>query len=117
MEAVWSQIRPDETSGLIWFQTVCHSDVISERIFKNDDFEKIKKLTDDKKISEHAKSLYRDQMSMQGMLGLNFYGFMKPYIAKLNLTLVKLHARIQRGRGPVQTGGLPLKNQKNIGFL
>ena len=37
-----------------------------------------KKLADDKKtckISEHAKSLYRDQMSMQGMLVLNFYGF------------------------------------------
>ena len=56
-------------------------------------------MADDKNITQHAKSLYRDQMSMQGMLVLNFYGFMKPNITKLNLTLV-MHVWIQKaGQG------------------
>ena len=29
--AVWTQIRPDKMSGLIWVQTVQHSDDIPER--------------------------------------------------------------------------------------
>ena len=32
-QTVWTQIRPDKRSGLIWIQTVGHSDGIPERIF------------------------------------------------------------------------------------
>ena len=31
LQTVWTQIRPNKTSGLIWIQTVCHSDGIPER--------------------------------------------------------------------------------------
>ena len=56
--ANWTQIRPDKMSGLIWSQTVWHSDGIPERPF----WKKLikKKSTDDKKaykITQHAKSL------------------------------------------------------------
>ena len=34
LQTVWTQIRPDKMSGLIWMQTVWHSDGIPERIFR-----------------------------------------------------------------------------------
>ena len=34
-----TQIRPDKTSGLIWIQTVCHSDDIPDFFFENIDFD------------------------------------------------------------------------------
>ena len=34
LQTVWTQIRHDETSGLIWIQTVWNSDGISERNFR-----------------------------------------------------------------------------------
>ena len=41
MQTIWTQIRPDILSGLIWIQTACHSDGIPERIFRKKDFENI----------------------------------------------------------------------------
>ena len=41
LQTVWTQIRPDKMSDLIWIQTVEHSADISERIFLKVDFEKI----------------------------------------------------------------------------
>ena len=41
MQTVWTQIRPERMSVLIWIQTIWHSDSVSERIFlKNVYFEK-----------------------------------------------------------------------------
>ena len=34
LQTVWTQIRPDKMSGLIWIQTVLQSDGILERIFR-----------------------------------------------------------------------------------
>ena len=33
LQTVWTQIRIDKTSGLIWIQTVLHSKTVHERIF------------------------------------------------------------------------------------
>ena len=33
LQTVWTQIRDDEMSALIWIQTVCHSDSVPERAF------------------------------------------------------------------------------------
>ena len=33
LQTVWTQIRPNTMSGLIWVQSGCHSDGIPERIF------------------------------------------------------------------------------------
>ena len=41
IKTVWTQTRPDKMSGLIWIQTVWHSDCNPERIFEKLDFEKI----------------------------------------------------------------------------
>ena len=43
-----TQIRPDKALGLIWIQTVWHSDGIPEKVFLKVDFEK-KKSANDKK--------------------------------------------------------------------
>ena len=59
MLTVWTQIKPEKMSGLIWIQTVLHSDRITERIKKNDDFEK--KSADDKK---HAKFPSRQRVQV-----------------------------------------------------
>ena len=56
MQTVWSQIRPDKVSGLIWSQTVWHPDGIPEDIFEKVNLKK--KSTDNKKackITQHAK--------------------------------------------------------------
>ena len=61
LQTVWNQIRPDKTSGLIWIQTVWHSDGIPERIFRKCWF--WNKSADDKRtwtISEGAKSWPRN---------------------------------------------------------
>ena len=36
-KSVWTQIRPDKMSGLIWIQTVWHSDGIPKRAFEKPD--------------------------------------------------------------------------------
>ena len=38
LQTVWTQIRPDKMSGLIWVQTVCHSDGIPETILRKSSF-------------------------------------------------------------------------------
>ena len=40
LQTVWTQIRPDKTSGLIWIKTVWHADGIPEQIFEEVDFDK-----------------------------------------------------------------------------
>ena len=51
LQTVWTQIRPDKTSGLIWIQTVWHSDGISERFFE--------------KVNLKKKKIHKWQKSMQ----------------------------------------------------
>ena len=62
LQTVWTQIRPDDgTSGLIWFQTVWHSDGIPKRIFQKSWF--WKKSADKKK---HAKFPRRQRVNPNG---------------------------------------------------
>ena len=56
MQTVWTQIRPNKMSGLIWIQTVWHPDGIPERVFQKNDFEN--KSADDK-IHEKLHSMQR----------------------------------------------------------
>ena len=61
-QTVWTQIRPDILSGLIWIQTVWHSDGVPERIFRRSWF--WKKSSDDKKkntckITQYAKNAHK----------------------------------------------------------
>ena len=58
LQTVWTQIRTDKTSVLIWGQTIWHSDKVPEITFDNVNFEE-KRSADgskNKKNIQHAKS-------------------------------------------------------------
>ena len=56
LQTVWTQIRPDKTSGLIWIQTVSHPDGILKEFFEKVDFGK-KISAEDKKNHEKLPSM------------------------------------------------------------
>ena len=72
MQTVWTQIRSDKTLGLIWVQTVWHSDDIPERIFqKNLILKKFSRQQKSMKINKinFANSLDPDQArQMSGLI-------------------------------------------------
>ena len=58
MQTVWTQIRPDKMSGLIWIQTVLHSKGIPERIYRKIfDFEKNRQMTENMQNYSVGKEL------------------------------------------------------------
>ena len=58
-QTVWTQIRPDKMSGLIWIQTVWQSDGIPERFFLNINFDKSRQTTKKHAILPSMQRFYK----------------------------------------------------------
>ena len=69
LQAVWTQIRTDRMSVLIWFQTVWHSDSVPERNFLKSLF--WKKSADDNKSKKNF--LACKELIILGILDLSFW--------------------------------------------